>query len=56
MQKLTLKRQNVDWKEVSKEGDPVLPKLFTCVMEHKFRKLNWSSKRGRNMNGNKLIN
>jgi hypothetical protein len=39
-----------------KEDDPVSPKLFTRVPEHKFRNLNWSSKHGLSINGRKLSN
>jgi hypothetical protein len=38
-----------------KEGDTVSPKLSTRVLDHKFRKLNQSSKRGRTINDSKLI-
>jgi hypothetical protein len=36
-----------------KKGDPISPKLFTCLLEHVFRILNWSNKHGLNINGRK---
>lgn len=39
-----------------KQGDPISPKLFTCVLEEIFRKLQWSSKCGITVNGRRLTN
>ncbi|KAJ4448046.1 hypothetical protein ANN_10058 [Periplaneta americana] len=39
-----------------KQGDPISPKLFTCVLEGIFRKLQWSSKCGITVNGRRLTN
>lgn len=39
-----------------KQGDLISPKLFTCVLEEIFRKLQWSSKCGITVNGRRLTN
>jgi hypothetical protein len=40
-----------------RQGDPISPKLFTCLLEIIFRKLNWNRKRvGININGRRLSN
>lgn len=39
-----------------RQGDPISPKLFTCVLEDIFRKLNWNKKYGVNINGSRLSN
>jgi hypothetical protein len=39
-----------------RQGDPISPKLFTCLLEIIFRKLNWNRKRvGVNINGKRTI-
>jgi retron-type reverse transcriptase len=39
------------------QGDSISPKLFTCLLEIIFRKLNWNRKRvGININGRRLSN
>jgi hypothetical protein len=39
-----------------KQGDPTSLELFTCLLEHIFRKLNWSNRCSLNINGRKLTN
>jgi hypothetical protein len=40
-----------------RQGDPISPKRFTCLLEIKFRKLNWNLKRiVVNINGRRLSN
>ena len=40
-----------------RQGDPISPKLFTCLLEIIFRKLNWNQKSvGLNINGRRLSN
>jgi hypothetical protein len=40
-----------------RKGDPISPKLFTCLLETIFRKLNWNRKRvGVNINERRLSN
>ena len=40
-----------------RQGDPMSPKIFTCILEMIFRKLNWNKKRyGININGKRLSN
>jgi Reverse transcriptase (RNA-dependent DNA polymerase). len=36
-----------------RQGDPISPKLFTCVLEDVFRKLDWEDKYGITVNGKK---
>lgn len=38
-----------------KQGDPLSPKLFTCLLEEVFRELNWQNQ-GININGKRLSN
>ena len=38
-----------------KQGDPISPKLFTCLLEDLFHSLKWE-KYGININGRKLLN
>jgi hypothetical protein len=40
-----------------RQGDPISPKLFTCLLEILFRKLNWNQERvGVNINRRRLSN
>ena len=40
-----------------RQGDPISPKLFTCVLEIVFRRLNWEQRRkGININGRRMSN
>jgi hypothetical protein len=55
MQKIDSEEAKCRLERGVEEGDTVSPKLFTRVLEHNFRKLNWSIKRGRNINGSKLL-
>ena len=37
-----------------KQGDPLAPKLFTAVLENQMRKLEWETKHGINIDGQRL--
>ena len=37
-----------------KQGDPLSPKLFTSLLEHQFRKIEWKNEYGINIDGHKL--
>ena len=39
-----------------KQGDPLSPKLFTCLLENQFRKIDWDNKYGISINGRRLTN
>ena len=37
-----------------RQGNPISPKLFTCIIEDVFRKLDWKDKYGNTINRKKL--
>ena len=39
-----------------RQGDPISPKLFTCLLEEIFRRLDWKKNAGISINGKKLTN
>ena len=39
-----------------RQGGPISRKLFTCILEDVFRKLDWEDKYGITLNGKKLTN
>ncbi|KAJ4446733.1 hypothetical protein ANN_13430 [Periplaneta americana] len=39
-----------------RQGDPLSPKIFNCVLEEVFRKLPWGRKHGISIDGRKLTN